>query len=166
MPSDWQIVCDAIVAELQTGATSGQGAVPGLDAVAVPAGRVHKYEPWDPEQLQDDGHRHLAVWPAPEGEEVVDDESAEGAHSWHQFYDLMVWESAGTEATRRKRNETAAVTFLQLHADIRARFYRVANKTLGGTQQTWVRATVFPEHLGRVRWFRMRIRAVQWFGYE
>lgn len=166
MTSDWQAVCDAIVAELQTGATSGAGAVEGLDPTKVPESRVHRYETWDPEHLIEDGHRHLAVHPAAQGEEVVDDESAEGAHSWHQFYDLWVWESAGKEATRRVREQDLSAAFLQLHSDVRARFYRTVNETLGGAQQTWPRATEFPQQLGKVRWFRMTIRAVQWFGYE
>lgn len=166
MTSDWQDVCDAIIAELQTGATSGKGAVAGLGPDVVPEGRVHRYETWDPEELVDDGKRHLAVWPAAEGEEVVDEESAEGAHSFYQYYDLMVWESAKASATRRVRSQDRTAAFLELHRAVRGRFYLTVNERLGGTQQTWYRATQFAEHLGKTRWFRMRIRAVQWFGFE
>ena len=156
--SDWSEVCAAIVAELQYGTSSGQGGVSGLDPGTVPPAQVHQLEPWDPEEFVADGKRHLAVWPHPDGETTTP--LGHDLHELTQLYVIQVWESSGTESTRRTRDEASAGTLLDLQNAVRARFYLQANQDLAaGVEQLWWIASAFPARLGQVRYFQAVVRA-------
>ena len=153
MTADFVTVTDAIVADLQANVTS-------LSATTVPAAQVHLYSPWNPEELTGQaGERHLAVWPVaePEVREVLSTDY----HELSQSYLVLVWEVAGSEAERGLLDEDVAKTFLQLHNDVRARFYVTANQTLGGSQKVWYRGTTFPERPSTVRWFAIGVEVVR-----
>ena len=148
MTADFVVMCDAIKTDLVANVT-------GLGSAKVPTKNRHLYEPWDPENLEADGARHLAVWPLQEAEEKQP--LATGSHALNQQYAVVVWESSGTESTRLQRDEAGAATFLQLHNDTRGRFYVETNQQLGGSDRVWYVGTSFPVVPGPVRWFAITV---------
>jgi hypothetical protein len=132
------------------------------NVAALADATVHLMESWDPEEKTNDYNIHLAAWPLavePETGEILALGGANtGAFELIQLFSIQVWESAGSDSTRRVRNEEATSTFLQLHNDVRARFFVAANmEGLLGNYLIKYRRTEFPEELGAVRWFRIVI---------
>jgi hypothetical protein len=149
--SDFQTTCDAIIADLQANV-----AVIG----AIPAANVHRYEPWDPQDMMaspgDGGH--LAVWPAIEGSETTRPlTTGPGSDELEQRYAVSYWENIGTEGGVSVRDEAATMALLTLHNAVRARFYVVANIQLGGAHMTRYLGTTFPARATGVRWFTLTI---------
>lgn len=144
--SDFSTVVDAIVSELTA-------TVPALAAA-----KIHRYTPWDPEELVADRSKHLAVWP--EGETT--EEAAPmtyGSRQVRQGYVVLCWEPSGAESARGKRDEAAALVWLDLQNAVRARFHVKANMTLGGSMMLRYISTRLPERSGQVRWFELRLIA-------
>lgn len=151
--SDFATVVDAIIEDLTTN-------VAGLrDAI------VHRYAPWDPEELQAAPHeRHLAVFPSAENTDVAEP-LATGSHQLNQVYSVLYWESAGDEPARAVLDEQAAADLLDLHNAVRARFYVSANESLGGSTLVWYAASGLAERVGAVRWFLVGVRVVRVIGF-
>lgn len=146
--SDFETVVDAIKADLVAN-------VAGLAADKVKPKDIHLYNPQDPEAFEDDGARHLAVWPEADAEDP--EPLTTSSHALNQSYLVAVWESSGTEGTRLQRDEDAAKVFLDLHNDIRARLYVEANQLLGSSDRVWYGGTAFGATAGTVRWFVLRV---------
>lgn len=138
-------VCDALIADLQ-GFVSGLG--------TIDPSRVHRYAPWNPEELLADGYRHLAVWPV--GDAETGEDYVNLAREFVEHYDVLVWEPAGTEASRAVEDEAGAKAFLELQADVLERFLLPAQSAGGAYLARYV-STTFPESPGISRWFRSRI---------
>lgn len=146
MPADFVTMCDAIAAELQA-------TVSGVSAANAV---LHRYNPWDPKALDvGDGQRHMAIWPV--GEAEVADPLATGSHQFTQPYVVLVWEPAVTDVARGVTDEAATKTFLQLHNDVRARFYVDANQHLGGSELTWYAGSQLPDEPSDARWFAITV---------
>lgn len=154
MPSDWEVLCDAIVTELTTN-------VPAISGSNVPV--LHRYTAQDPEELQaDPGERHLAVWPFPaETETVRPLVTMPGGDVLTQRYAIMVWEHVGAQGEQGQVDEVAAKVFLQLHNDIRGRFYVKANMKLGSptvpVTESRYAGSIYGERAGLVRWFALTV---------
>lgn len=150
--AEFEAVCDAIATELTTNCAT---------LAAMTNLTVHKYAPWDPEDLAaspGDTSQHLAVWPVgEEAESTAPFVTAPGGDQVEQRYRVMYWEHIGTEGARGELDETATVALLDLHSEIRARFYVAANLQLGGTASTRYVGTAFPSRAGGVRWFALTI---------
>lgn len=156
--SDWTSMCDAIAADLTLA-----GQVP---ARPLEGATVHKYGPWDPEELTPDptGTRHVGVWAAGEGVDGGQAEQVEGGIGFDilkQRYRVLVWEQAPQEGDRLVRDEAADAAFLQLHNDVRARFYLTTNLNLGDSEICRYEASRFPEKIGQVRWFELQLYVEQ-----
>jgi hypothetical protein len=152
--ADFVSFINTVVTDLQTNVTS----------LSTSNATVHKYALWDPAELETFPGRHFAVWP------VAEQDSAEpldsNSHLLTQRYSILVWESDTTEGERGVADETAAATFLQLHNDVRARFYVNANQQLGTSMRCWYVGAQFPEQAGRVRWFRIVIERLVPIGFS
>jgi hypothetical protein len=144
--SDFEVTCDAILADL-TSSVSGV-----RDAI------THRYAPWNPEELvAEDGNRHLAVWPLAEGAEASSPLTT-NSHMLTQLYRILYWEPSPDESLQGL-DEDAAADLLSLQNAIRARFYIAANQTIGGNFQVWYEGTTLPERSLRVRTFAMTVSA-------
>lgn len=142
--SDWSVVCEAIRDDLTASGRPLEGAT------------VHLYAPWSPEELDaSDRKRHVAIWPRNEAEATLPEDSATGQHTLLSSYVVMAWEQAFETDARAKADEVADKAWLQLHNDIRARFYVEANQQLGSSNPLWYAGAEFPEEAGRVRWMRI-----------
>jgi hypothetical protein len=148
MSSDFEDTCRAIADDLQY-------TVDGLDPAMIPAERLHLLEPWDPEQLQPDGKRHLAIWPIGEAEAAEDAYMGHAAVELVQAYVILIWEGAGTEGTRRVRDEVAASAFLELHNATRQRLMQ-SRQAFAGAYLTRYAGTAFPETTAQTRWCRIQ----------
>ena len=151
MTSDFQTTVDAIIADLQANV-----AAIGL----IPAANIHRYGPWDPQEdmaSPGDGN-HLAVWPSVEGAESATPlTTGPGSDLIEQRYAVSYWENIGTEGGAGVRDETASAALLTLHNAVRARFYVVANLTLGGAHFTRYLGSTFPARATGTRWFTLTI---------
>jgi hypothetical protein len=149
MTSNFQTFCDAVVDDLTNNVTGLRDA------------RVHRYAPWDPEQLiADGGERHLAVFPAAEAaDESIPLVTGPGGDMLIQVYRVVVWEDAGDEASRGVADEDAAADLLELLEAVRERFYKIANTFLGSTELTKYVGAALPDRAGQVRWFQVTVRA-------
>lgn len=145
--SDWEIVTDAIIADLRDN-------VPSL--VEVKESNIHRLAPWSPQELTADGERHLAVWPAPGDAEIAEPMTTD-AHMLNQVYIILYWESSGTEGPRLVGDEAGAATLLDLHNAVRDRIYRMSFQTIGASDRVWYIDTSFPEVVSRVRGFEIRL---------
>ena len=149
MASDFEQVIDAIAADLIEN-------VPAL-ATAI----VHRYAPWDPEELVAAiGERHLAVWPAAEAPESSAPLTTAG-HILAQRYVIAYWEYADTESSRQAVDEEAAKEYLQLHNDIRARLYRKASTTTATSIDTWYLGAEFAQRSRSVRAFLISFQSLR-----
>jgi hypothetical protein len=150
--AEFTTVCDAIATELQTNVAA---------LAAMTHLTVHKYSPWDPEDLAaspGDDAQHLAVWPVgEEAETATPFVTAPGGDLIEQRYRVMYWEHIGKEGSLGTTDETATTTLFGLHAAIRARFYDSSNTQLGGTVSTRYLGSIFPNRAGGVRWFALAI---------
>lgn len=148
MASSFTGYCDAVVEELTT-------TVPALRDVLI-----HRYAPWDPEQLiADGGERHLAVWPAADAADVSEPlVTGPGGDMLLQLYRIVYWEDATPESSRGVVDEQAAADMLGLIEAIRARFYAIENVFLGDTDRSHYVGTSLPERSGQVRWFQMTVQ--------
>lgn len=151
MSSDFQTTIDAIIADLQANVAA---------ISAIPAANIHRYEPWDPQELAaspGDGN-HLAVWPAVEGAESARPlTTGPGSDLIEQRFAISYWEHIGTEGGAGVRDEAASAALLTLHNAVRARLYIVANIQLGGAFDTRYLGTTFPSRATGVRWFTLTI---------
>jgi hypothetical protein len=122
----WQGVIDAWVAELTAN-------VPGLTEA-----KVHRYASWSVEALSAAaGERHLAVWPATEGQaETRGQLLTTPSSNLVQSYVVLVWEDATADSSRRMDDEAANLDWLELHEAIRARFMLIDNARLGDPKLT------------------------------
>lgn len=145
MASDFETFCTTVLADLVAN-------VSGLSAAVQ-----HSLAPWSPEELEADGARHVAVWPAGEQAESVTPLDL-GALQFNQVFRVLVWEDSGTESERQVTDTTATATFLQLQNDVRARFMRL-NFAVSGYYRAWPAQTRFPERSSQVRWFELSIAA-------
>ena len=138
--SDFAEVCDALIADLQE-------SVPGCrDTI------VHRYAPWDPEELvAKSGEKHLAVWPAPEAENA--EPLYIGGHMLRQRYAIAYWEYAADLTARGTSDEAAAADLLDLQNAVRARLYALENANLAGAMSLRYSATLLPSRQGTTRWF-------------
>jgi len=124
-------VCDGWLAELQSGATSGLGAVTGLDTTTVPANKTHLYSPVSVERVvADSGERHLAIWPEADPQ-VVHGATTDGSDEITTSYQVMVWQDAAEEMTRSFDDPAVEITWLALYEAIQARLYIRANLAIG-----------------------------------
>lgn len=140
-------MCDAIADDLSLNVGALDGAI------------VHRYAPWDPEELTAGAsERHLAVWPLPESAESADGLTT-NAHLLSQGYAVLYWENAGDESSRQVLDEDAAAALLDLQEACRDRFYRQAATTLGGSYRLWYRSCTMPARSGQVRWFALELQS-------
>lgn len=137
--SDWSDVCHGVLEDL----TENVG---GLIGIAT-----HHCVPWDPEGLVDDGSRHLAVWPSPEGENA-EPFTTLGENYTAQFL-VAYWEPSGEEDQTQLADPDAAESLLELHNTTRARFLRRTLNTTGGSWSLRYRGVRFPDATGLTRWF-------------
>lgn len=149
MASDWETTCAAISAEIVAN-------VPYLSDA-----EVHLLTSWDPEDLDPaDGKKHLAVWPAGEGGVSESaDALVTGGDQLEQGYVVLIWEPAFEETGRGVRDEDAAKVWLQLHNDVRGRFYVTPNMQLGGNSPLRYEGAEFPQASTRARWMAIFLTA-------
>jgi hypothetical protein len=149
--SDFQTTIDAIITDLRANVAA---------IGAIPTGNIHRYEPWDPQDLlasPGDGN-HLAVWPAVEGAEGARPlTTGPGSDEIEQRFAVSYWEYIGVEGGAGVRDEAATAALLTLHNAVRARFYIIANIQLGGAHMTRYLGTSFPQRASGVRWFTLTI---------
>lgn len=145
--SDFEVVCNAVIADLTAAGRPLEGAT------------THLLAPWNPEELMPDDKRHLAVWPVAEQAEspAPQEEFVTGGHTLTQGYYVLVWEMASDEEARLKLDETKAAEWFDLHNAIRARFYVEANQQLGASNPLWYAGTTLPEQVSNVRWMRLAL---------
>lgn len=147
--STFSTVCDAIIADLQANVTA-------LSAANIPADRVHRYLPGNPEeQGARVGDRHLGVWPEPEAESA--ERFTTNGNQLQQNYLVVVWEDASETDGMRRADQTADAAILDLAEAVRARFHRLAGQTLGGAFQVDYRGILVPSEAGLNRWFALRL---------
>jgi len=153
--SDFQTTVDAIIADLQANVAA---------IGTIPAANVHRYEPWDPQEMQaspGDGN-HLAVWPAIEGAESGSPfTTAPGGSELEQRFAVSYWEHIGTEGGAGVRDEVASAALFTLQNAVRARFFIVANLQIGGADQVRYLGTTFPSKATGVRWFTLVIASIR-----
>ena len=151
MSSDFQTTCDAIIADLRANVAA---------IGAIPAANIHRYEPWDPQDMQaspGDGN-HLAVWPAIEGTEAARPlTTGPGSDLLEQRFAVSYWEHIGTEGGAGVRDEVASAALFTLHNAVRARFYIVANIQIGGAFDTRYLGSTLPSKATGVRFFTLTI---------
>lgn len=141
--SDWSEVCDFLYADLSQEVAGLRDAIP------------HLYAPWDPQKFQaEQGERHLAVWPDPEGERAQPFTTA--SHELIQSYVIAYWEGDREEDERQVSDEDAAKALLDLHNATRERLYKWANQVIGNTYKVWYTGVLFPETTG-TRWFAIGV---------
>lgn len=123
--------------------------------------RIHRYAPWDPEQLRAEvGERHLAVFPAAEAvDEATPLVTAPGGDMLLQMFRVLYWESASDEAERGIVDEAAAGDLIDLLESVRGRFYKTANTFLGEAELVSYLGASLPDRSSSVRWFMLSIRA-------
>ena len=149
--SDWATFVDALLADLTV-------QVPALrDAI------VHRYASWDPEELvAGAGEHHLAVWPAGEtAEDASPLVTGPGGDLLVQTFNLVYWEDAGDESARGIVDEQAAAELLDLQNEMRARFYAVANRQLGGAARIRYAGTRLATRSGQTRWIQIGVQVWQ-----
>jgi hypothetical protein len=148
-------MCDALAEGIQNN-------VEGLGPEFIPADRLHRYQPFDPEQLQADGQRHLAVYPVIERfDELITDESATGTHALSEHYAVLVWEGSGTEGTRLVRDEEGWKALLEVHESTLQWLYQSVTQIIGVSYFNWYAGTEFPTQASSTRWFRIILRTKQ-----
>ena len=146
MASDFETFCDAVIADLQA------------NVRALTDVKVHRLLPYDPEELQADGDRHLSVFPVADTPDVAEPlVTGPGGDLLNQTYRVLYWEDAAGESSRAIGDTEAAATLFELHNAIRARFYAAGNTFLGGTEYTRYLGSVFPDRAGLVRWFTIGV---------
>lgn len=146
---------DTLVTGLQT--------VTGLTTATVPAERVHKYEPMDPELLQADGNRHFSVHPMPDNFDVLlEEESSFGTHLLEEHYAILVWEGSPVEGGRLVRDEAGWAALLDVWENVLLWLYQSANQILGVSAFDWYDGSDFPVEAGLARWFRVKVRTKQY----
>lgn len=150
--SDWADVVDAVATDL----TANVATLTALGADL----EIHKLEPWDPEELQSDGKKHIGIWPVGEGAEVPEVLAA-GSHQLNQAFAVLYWEPVGVESSRLVRDEDAARALMDLHNAMRARFYVEANQQRAGAFRVWYSGASFPERVGNVRFFAIGFTAAK-----
>lgn len=154
MSSDFEVFCEAVIADL-TNYVEGLGTV-----------TAHKLAPWDPQEIVNDGNRHLAVWPL--GESEGQGEAVEPLHmsadNVLQAYRVLIWEP-GTDTARQVLDEDAASAFLTLHNQVRARFYN-DSLAVTGYWKIRYRGVTFPDRTSDVRWFAIDVTAWTAVAYD
>lgn len=134
-------VCDALMDELVTN-------------VAALAGSVqHLYAAWNPEELEADGKRHLAVYPVADSPDTPIPLTM-SEQELDQFYAVVYWEP-DPRATRQVEDETGAKALLDLCEAVRDRVYAADRQMLAGSERVWYAGTTLPSVSGQVRWFRL-----------
>lgn len=153
MSSDFETFCNELIADLTVG-------VAGLGTVTV-----HTPAPWDPEELVNDGERHLAVWPLGESEGRGEDVEPlhMSADNILQAYRVLVWEPS-TDTARQVLDPEAASAFLTLHNQVRARFY--AGFSVAGWWKIRYRGVTFPDRTTDSRWFAIDVTAWTAVAYD
>ena len=150
--SEFSDVVDAIVSEL----------VDNIDELGEAI--VHRYAPWSPEEFVAlANERHLAVWPAPEAEQVVP--LVTNAYILQQAYIVAVWEPRDEEAVRGRTDEDATKALFDLRDSVRNRFFKTSNFLLASSDDVRPISTTLPDIAGGSRWFAVRIavaRAKDW----
>jgi hypothetical protein len=149
--SDFAVFVDALIEDL----------VDNVPTLAVEPENIHRYDPASPEELLNDGGRHLAVWPAAEAGEAASPLTL-GADEILQVYRLIYWEPSASE--RGITDQEAAQVLLDLANAVRARFYRAAFAVTGFWKIRY-RGIQFPERSSQVRWFLMEIEAFTGIAY-
>lgn len=149
--STFSTVCDAIIADLQTNVTA-------LSVANVPADRVHRYYPANPEENSARvGERHLGVWPEPEAETA--ERFTTGGNMFTQNYLVVVWEDASETDGTRRADQAADAAILDLAEAVRARFHLKSLQTIGGSFQVDYRGISLPAEAGLNRMFGVRLVA-------
>jgi hypothetical protein len=146
---------DAIVLELVASVPDLAGAV------------THKYAPWSVEELYaGNDERHLAVWPSAEGQRR--ESLSTDAHEIVTQFTVTVWEDSSEEGSRRKDDATANAAWLDLYEAVRNVFYETPNQTIGAgnTSLVWFSDSQFPEAIGLVRWFRLRVEVSEYRAFS
>ena len=111
-------VCDYILTDLQTHVSDL------TDATA------HLYVPWSLETLTATrGQRHISVHI--NAEDVT--EFSTNGRTLLQHYEVLVWEDASAEGAKRQDDDAKDLAWLELFEAVRARFFVIANWTLGST---------------------------------
>lgn len=147
--STFSTTCDALIEDLTDNVATLQ----------VNTENVHRYVSWFPEELLDNGYRHLAVFPAADGFDTVNTQGAPlGGHFREQVFVILVWESAGTESIRAVSDEQGAKDFLDLYEAILARLYVTANQSMANAWKQWFVGAEVPSRSSSVRWFRILVR--------
>lgn len=131
MTATIQAVCDALWLDLETNVT-------GLTDASV-----HLYAAWSYEKLQASANeRHISI-------HILQDEPTplfnEG-HELTQTYEILVWEDASAEGSRRMDDQDANLAWLQLFEEVRARLYVTANESLQGAtgvELCWYKGATF-----------------------
>jgi L-rhamnose mutarotase len=150
MASGWELLADAIVADLQANVT-------GLDTTTIPAANVHKLVPWDEATMfamQSD--RHLAVWPTVEAAEASAGLTTNSVFL-SQAWQVLVWEDLHSAAAMGASTAVYAgwQAFFSLQEATRARLLHYKNqggKPLAGREYTY-RGTRLSGPLANARWF-------------
>jgi hypothetical protein len=139
----WAQLIDDVVADLQA-------EVAGLDDVDV-----HRYQAWDPTELQPDGRRHLAVWPAGEAVDAAEESQFLGVGAaLTQAVTVLVWEG-DERAPRGVADEVGAAALLTVQEAVRDRLISNALAGAGGSWRCTYGGSEFPEAPGATRWVRV-----------
>ena len=123
-----------------------------LEAV-VPGVVQHRYAPWDPERFQNDGQRHLAVWPTVEAE--VADAYTTRSKLLRQNYTVAYWEPGDDEDERQVVDEQAAADLYDLQNAIREALFDLANQP--SNTLTNYTGSAFRESTSPIRGFLMNV---------
>ena len=118
MTSTIKAVCDALWLDIQT------------SVAALTDAHEHLYAAWSYEKLfAQAGERHISV-------HILTDTSSPlstDAHELTQTYEVLCWEDASDDGSRRMDDVDANLAWLELFEAVRARLYIEGNQTLGGT---------------------------------
>ena len=146
--SSFSTTCDAIIEDL----------LDNVPTLQVNPENVHRYSEAFPEDLDPDGSRHLAVFPAADRfDSPSPNEGALGFHVRKQGFTIMVWEPATGVADRQVSDEESAATFLDLYEAVQARLYVDANQSMANAYRQWFFGSEVPIRGQSSRWFRIHV---------
>lgn len=140
-------ICEAWANELTTSVSS------------LGSAKVHLYTARGVERLEPDRFRHVAIWPASEGQAESMEPLAIGAGTMPSLVrlelHLLLWEPS-PEMDNQKADEDGWANFLDLIDEVRSRFLVHANQRIGGAMRTEWSSVDYPRSPSAVRWARIR----------
>jgi hypothetical protein len=146
--SSFSTTCDALIEDM----------LDNVVTLQVDPQNIHRYQEAFPEQLQPDGSRHLAVFPAADRFDSVNpSQSAVGFHDRHQVFTILVWEPATGVEERQVSDEQGAKDFLDLYEAVQARLYVDANQSMAGAYRQWFFGSEVPVRTQLTRSFRIHV---------